>query len=555
MKTVGIQSLKNHTFLRFLFLWTLVNVYQAYTTEITGDEAYYVLFSEHLDWGYFDHPPMVALFIRVGRAIAGGALGVRLLAVLASSIGIAVMGSMIDRKDKIEMLVFMVLVGALPLFTVYGFIMTPDVPLLFFSSLFLWVVKRYLADDNRRNAVFLGILMAAILYSKYHGVLVMLFWVIAHPALFRMVSFYLASFLGFFLFLPHLWWQYEHGFVTFIYHLSGHSAADWHWGFVWEYLLYPVIVLSPLLAYFILKAMATYRANTSFEKMLLYLFWGVLGFFFLMSFKSHVEIHWIALIGLPVLLVVPAFYRDKASAKVVIRLGVVSAMLVFAMRILAVLPAVKEPRFHSNKAWAERIAEESEGQPVVFYGSYQWASLLAYYTPLESNSYNPYYYHNTQLDQWQMENKLRHKKVFFVSKQKQMGGKLFHTPKGEFYGYWIPDYYSLQGMKIDILSADEEASPPVIRVKLTNPYDFPIDILDEQYPLHFYIFYTNENGKVTSMPLKYTASKHLIPARQSIEIKWQLPGMQPGKYKVKIVFASPDHPPGMQSESIEITYR
>jgi 4-amino-4-deoxy-L-arabinose transferase-like glycosyltransferase len=33
---------------------------------LTADEAYYWMWSKHLAFGYYDHPPMVALVIRAG---------------------------------------------------------------------------------------------------------------------------------------------------------------------------------------------------------------------------------------------------------------------------------------------------------------------------------------------------------------------------------------------------------------------------------------------------------------------------------------------------------
>src|SRR5215216_5292804 len=36
--------------------------------ELANDEAYYLLYSRFLQWNYFDHPPMVALSIRLSTA-------------------------------------------------------------------------------------------------------------------------------------------------------------------------------------------------------------------------------------------------------------------------------------------------------------------------------------------------------------------------------------------------------------------------------------------------------------------------------------------------------
>src|SRR5437762_6193721 len=52
-------------------------------TPLTFDEAYYWMWSKHLAGGYYDHPPMVALVIRLGTMISGDSeFGVRLVSVL-----------------------------------------------------------------------------------------------------------------------------------------------------------------------------------------------------------------------------------------------------------------------------------------------------------------------------------------------------------------------------------------------------------------------------------------------------------------------------------------
>src|SRR5207344_3538253 len=54
-------------------------------TPITFDEAYYWMWSKHLAGGYYDHPPMVAVVIRLGTLIAGDTeLGVRLVSILSA---------------------------------------------------------------------------------------------------------------------------------------------------------------------------------------------------------------------------------------------------------------------------------------------------------------------------------------------------------------------------------------------------------------------------------------------------------------------------------------
>src|ERR1017187_3877065 len=52
-------------------------------TPLTFDEAYYWMWSKHLAGGYYDHPPGVAVVIRLGTMMAGDTeLGVRLVSIL-----------------------------------------------------------------------------------------------------------------------------------------------------------------------------------------------------------------------------------------------------------------------------------------------------------------------------------------------------------------------------------------------------------------------------------------------------------------------------------------
>ncbi len=43
-----------------LFAALLANLYSWFALGTLPDEAYYWLWSERLQWGYFDHPPLIA---------------------------------------------------------------------------------------------------------------------------------------------------------------------------------------------------------------------------------------------------------------------------------------------------------------------------------------------------------------------------------------------------------------------------------------------------------------------------------------------------------------
>ena len=52
-----------------MFFWLIVQSIVAFNAELFHDEAYYWLYSKYPDWGYFDHPPLVAMLIKIGNFI------------------------------------------------------------------------------------------------------------------------------------------------------------------------------------------------------------------------------------------------------------------------------------------------------------------------------------------------------------------------------------------------------------------------------------------------------------------------------------------------------
>ena len=57
------------------------------------DEFYYIACAEHLDWGYVDHPPLVALVTAATRALFGDSLlAIRLPAALAGAATVVIAG-------------------------------------------------------------------------------------------------------------------------------------------------------------------------------------------------------------------------------------------------------------------------------------------------------------------------------------------------------------------------------------------------------------------------------------------------------------------------------
>ena len=309
------MSSPKRLFLAFLCLFFVINLLQSAFTGLLEDEAYYWVWSKNLAWGYFDHPPMVALFIWMGGLIFDSELGVRLLSAITFTLTLWIMWKTIDSEGKErDVRLFFLLVVSLAMIQVYGFISTPDTPLMLFTALFFYAYKRFLKDDRIQNSLILGFSMAALLYSKYHGILIIGFVTLSNLKLFLNIRFWIAGIFGFALFVPHLLWQYENDFPSFVYHLKDRAYKPYTIGFTLNHLL-NILVVVGITFPIVYKAFWKKKASGTFEKSLKYTVFGFVLFFLLTSFKSQPQAQWLAAMLIPLGIFVYSYFDTNESAR------------------------------------------------------------------------------------------------------------------------------------------------------------------------------------------------------------------------------------------------
>lgn len=117
---------------------------------LAHDEAYYWLWSRHLEWGYPDHPPMIAGLIALATRLAGDSpLAIRTLTgVLASAIPLLVYATGRDLIDAPSGLRAALIVSVLPIVAVGTALAFPDAPFGLFWMLSLWTGWRALRDGG-----------------------------------------------------------------------------------------------------------------------------------------------------------------------------------------------------------------------------------------------------------------------------------------------------------------------------------------------------------------------------------------------------------------------
>ncbi len=213
---------------------TVVRLVVAGTTELSPDEAYYWVWSRALALGYLDHPPMVALWIRAGTALAGqGAFGVRLLGPLSAALGSVLLARAGNDlfPERRPGIMAAALLNATLLMGAGAVTMTPDTPLLFFWTAALWTLARLLRTGDGRWWLMFGAAAGAALDSKYTAFLLgggVALWLLADPVgrtWLRRPWPWAGSAVAALLFAPVLAWNAAHGWASFA--KQGGRTGDW----------------------------------------------------------------------------------------------------------------------------------------------------------------------------------------------------------------------------------------------------------------------------------------------------------------------------------------
>ncbi|MBC9910654.1 ArnT family glycosyltransferase [Chitinophaga varians] len=540
----------------FLLTWLVLGLLQACFSDLWDDEAYYWVYSRHMDWGYFDHPPMIALLIKMGYGIFHNELGVRLFIVLINTATLWITSRLIASKDNI---LFYLIMGSMGAMQIGGMLAVPDLPLIFFAAVYFWAYRYFLASQNWRNTLLLGVAMALMFYSKYHGVLLVFFTVLSNMNLLRVGKFWAACIITTILFFPHIYWQYTHGFPSLQYHLVERNASSYDITYTLDYLGGQLLLFGPLLGWLLLYYAFRCPIQNTFERALKFCLIGVLVFFGISTFKGRVEANWTVMVFTPVVILAhQAIIRRGWSRKPLLYTLPVSLLLVLVTRIYMVwdfMPGVEvRPEIHHNKEWTSALATRAEGRPVVFLNSYQLPSKYMFYTGHLSYSLNSRYSRRSQYNFWDTETQLWGKPamVVFEPGMDMPVTDSIKTIRGTWDINIQPAYYSysLVQMKAGLQRIKARPREQVnVLLQPNNGYKMPLPIDRDHPPMLGYGFSTKD-GALPVVKSELTLERAML--RRVVTMPVTMPD-KPGEYLLKFCVFAGDLPPTHNSQGIKVT--
>ena len=514
-----------------LALWVLIDLLQAIFTPVHADEAYYALYGRFLDWGYYDHPPMVALLTALSSLFFKGTLSIRFMTVLLHGATVLLLGISMEEKltSNWAVITFFAIAASIPLFIIYGFITTPDAPLLFFTALFFLLYKKYVKRPSWQLAVFLGITIAAMLYSKYMAVLVVFFVIFSNLRLLKDPKILFAGFLALILFIPHILWQIHHDFPSLQYHLMQRNTS-FKFQYALEYLPLQLLVFNPLSL--ILAVYFCWKNRSTRDKFLRACGFTVVGFitfFWIMTVKGHVEPHWTMAATVPIIFILFDNLCDEKWTKLVhFALIPITAILLF-LRLFAPLLGDEDFEILDGCPYIyDDILSESQGKPVLFTGSFQKPSLYWFNKGKETTALSSVYNRRTQFDIWQFDRKYQGKPVcvlekpnYNVSYPEEKTSVIRDCSNRAYNLLKINSFQGTNRIDIDVDEFHLQNDSLYLNLTLHNTYDQPFVFAHPELPVTLHVAYKTENETHTiTCPIPENIE---IPAGKSVKMSTKVP--------------------------------
>ncbi len=438
----------------FFSFWILGLILQAFFTEIMDDEAYYWMYSRQLAWGYFDHPPVIAVFIKLGYALFQNELGVRIISILSIAFSINIWEKIVQPK---QLKLFYMIILSVGILHFIGFMAIPDTPLLLFASIYLLLFKKFLEKPDWILSTLLAITIALMMLSKYHAVLIVGLTILPNLKLLKTPYFWFIAIASVGLLTPHILWQFNTDFPSIKYHLFDRSTKAYQITNTLEYLGTQPFILGPFTGVIFLISAWKYKIKTSFEYTLKFLFFGGYLFFLIMTFKGRAEAHWTLFVIIPA--VYFGYYYLSETEKlrnIFYKLFPITMVLILAARLVVAVNFFPNTpffaNFHGKKLWFQNIQKKAGDLPVAFMNSYQKASLYQFYTQKSGFSLNSIYGRKNQFDIWKVEDKFRNQDIVLIPNYDAKNYELVNAKPKPFRYKIIKNFQAFSKIEIDVLT-------------------------------------------------------------------------------------------------------
>jgi hypothetical protein len=277
-----------------------IKLIMAHVTPITGDEAYFILWGKHPDYGFYDHPPMVGWWLTALLKVSEAPVWLRMPTILGTTLIGWVIYKLVLPRGQTNALIAAGLYWLAPVNLMAPWIAT-DTPLIilsFFSAVCFYKAQRH---DGMGWYFLAGILLGAAFFSKFFAGLLGIAYVVY---LILFVRRGIRPYLGILVLLvgvapwiiTNLVWNYYHCWDNYLFNLENRTS---------DFLLSPLkpltyalillYLITPPILFYVLRRpgeMLTTMRNGGLG-LFLALFLVPVLLFIPLSFGKDIGLHWL----------------------------------------------------------------------------------------------------------------------------------------------------------------------------------------------------------------------------------------------------------------------
>ena len=303
LKTIIKNKIFLISFIFIIFVYIAKIILISFTALI-DDEAYYVLWTKHLPFGFFDHGPGIAYFLKLSLTIFGyNGFGARIGSVIFSILVSVFLYKFIrNERDENSAIISIILFNIIPFFSGLSLIVTIDTPMFYFIIFSIMAYYKSIFYD-KKYFYLSGALIGFSILSKINSVFIifsiMLFILLSskRKEIFLSIEFYLSFLIIIIFCLPFIVYIIDTDFAPVIYiikrlgkAISINRALDF-WG-AQIGLFSPLFFI--LFVYLIIKTAVKYIKKETSEKDFYFAFISLIPFLYILqkSFKNKLEANW-----------------------------------------------------------------------------------------------------------------------------------------------------------------------------------------------------------------------------------------------------------------------
>jgi hypothetical protein len=307
-----IQKYKNH-----IIIISILKLFILFLLPLTGDEAYFIKWANHLDLGYYDHPPMIGWTIYIMQYISESYIFFRLFS-FATVFVVAyfIYKILLEFNIKREKAIFSSILFILMPINILILLITNDIPLLLFGTIGSYFLLKSFRVNYIQNSILSGIFLGFSFLSKYFAVFLMLglliYLILTYKT--KAIKNVLIAILTLSPFIiGNLYFNYNSCWNNIMFNFFARTEnLHFNISTIIGYLIILIYLLTPWGIYYVLKS----KDNID-KKLLKFIISSVgvgLGIFLMVSLKKKIGLHWV-LLFMPYLFMLFIFIKDTYQNK------------------------------------------------------------------------------------------------------------------------------------------------------------------------------------------------------------------------------------------------